>query len=75
MLYKTTKQMTIFNKNTKKYDGVRALVVKQLAQRYGVTETFVRQALRKARQSATALMICADFKELYKEVAATLNGK
>lgn len=67
--------MTIFNKNTKKYDGARALVISQLATRYGVTETFVRQALRRARQSSIALMICADFKELYKEVARTLHKK
>lgn len=74
MLYKTTKPMTIITKTTKKYDGVRALVVKQLAQRHGVTDAFVRQALRREKHSETAQQIRAAYQTLYKEVERTLRG-
>jgi len=56
------------SKNRKKYNAKSALVIKQLAAKYEVTETFVRLALRNERDSETAEAIKKDYKNLIKAI-------
>lgn len=52
------------NKRTKKYMTYNQEVVKALSDEYGVSTTFVRQAIRKDKHSLTAQTIEKKYREL-----------
>lgn len=62
------------DKSRKKYDSVNAAIIKVLAARFGVTDTYVRLILRdRNMQSDKAEQIRREFKRLYDAVSATIH--
>lgn len=56
-------------KSRKKYDGMRALVVNELAEKYGITAMYVRQILRgDAGDTEVAEAVKKEYPGLYKAV-------
>lgn len=56
-------------KNRKKYDGKKALVVNELAEKYGITSMYVRQILRgDAGDTEVAEAVKKEFPRLYKAI-------
>jgi hypothetical protein len=53
--------MVATRKNRKKYDAKSALVIKQLAAKHKVTESFVRLAINGDRDSETATTIRKEY--------------
>lgn len=60
-------------KSTKKYDAVKALVIKKLAVQHEVTEGFVRQAVNEDKHSETAEQIKKDYRTMYAKLQSTLE--
>jgi len=58
--------MNAIRKSRKKYDGKKAIVIKELAERYQVTEGYVRIALRGDMDNETTREIVKDYNRLYK---------
>lgn len=74
MDFETTKQTGVMDKSRKKYDSVNAAIIKVLAARFGVTDTYVRLILRdRNMQSDKAEQIRREFKRLYDAVSATIH--
>lgn len=65
--------MGIGTKNRKKYDTMRAMVVKELAKKYEVSDSFVRMAVNGDRVSETAEAIKKEFAQLTKDISNLLN--
>lgn len=61
------------SKKPKKYDAVRASVIRYLAAKHQVTEAMVRMSLSDDRQSDTAIAIRSEFPKKYKQVKDALN--
>lgn len=55
-------------KSRKKYNAKSALIVKQLAGKYEVSEAFVRMSISGDRVSETAELIKKDYNRLYKAI-------
>ncbi len=71
--YNSIIQMSKKSKSIKKYDGIRAISVKQLAKKHEVTEDFVRKSINGDAQSDTAVQILKEYRKLYKELEETLK--
>lgn len=56
-----------------KYDGIKAIVVKKLAEKHQVTPDYVRKALRAERDSDTSEQIKKEYPELYRKVQKSLT--
>lgn len=65
--------MSAISKSRKKYDAVRALVVQQLARKYEITDTYVRQIVRGDGAGELADEIQKEYRKLYQELQKTLN--
>lgn len=65
--------MAITSKSRKKYDAVRALAVRQLSQKYEVTDTYVRQIIRGDGAGELADEIMKEYRKLYQELQTTLK--
>lgn len=56
-------------KNRKKYDGRKALIVKQLAKSFGVSESYVRMAINSDVSNLTTEEMKKEYKRLYSAVS------
>lgn len=55
-------------KSRKKYDNVKALVIKEVAQAFEVTEAYVRLALNGNKDNETTDAMKKEYNRLYKAV-------
>lgn len=59
------------DKNSKKttgYDGIRAIVVKSVSKKYGVTESYVRGAINGTFKGGKTEEITRSYRELYRSI-------
>ncbi len=61
------------SENTQKRRNYNTQVVKRLAEKYGLTERFIRLSLREERTSETAMTLKKEYKKLVKKVEETLK--
>lgn len=61
------------NRKTKKYDALKALIVKKLAEKYEVEPAFVRMSINGDRESETAVEIKKEFAKQYQKLNTTLT--
>jgi len=61
------------SKSTKKYNKFNSLVINTLSEKHGFTKQFIRQCLRKDRNSLTSDTIRKEYKQLVKKVENVLN--
>lgn len=60
-------------KSRKKYDSARALVIKQVAESFKVSEAYVRMALNGTKDNQTTDAIKKEYKRLYKAIENVLK--
>lgn len=68
--------MIITNKNTRKkplHDRKRAMLVAELANKYKVTETFIRLAIKRERQTELAEKILKEYNQKYNELSKIVS--
>lgn len=63
----------ITSKSRKKYDTTKALVIKQLAQRYEYSADYVRKCINGDRESEVADEIKKEYHRLYKAISNALK--
>lgn len=61
------------NKSTNKRNNYNTIVVKRLAEKWGVTQRFITMSLRDDRDSETAMSIKKEYKKLNNEIDKVLN--
>ncbi len=65
--------MRTISKSSKKYNQQRALIVRTLSDKFQVTDTYIRQAIRGDAKSDTAEKINKEFNRLSRKVADALK--
>ncbi len=62
------------SENTTKYQKFNSQVIKRLEEKFGLTGYYIRQCLKKERNSTTADTINKEYKRLVKQVETALNS-
>lgn len=65
----------IRGKNRKKYDGRKALVVKELANQYEYSPDYIRKCINGDRESEVAEEIKREYKRLYRSLEKIVSVK
>lgn len=65
--------MNLIGKNSKRYNAKSSLIIKRLASKYEVTESFVRLSIKGDRDSNTANAIKKEYNKLIIAIDKVLN--